>query len=253
MANFDSGTPGGGFGGGAPLHCGFDACAVFDRSVEALGRTSAGQGWRTRGAAAARARATRKPPPRFSELHAHDFLYLPGGSADHIPLRDEGAVRGDTTGVSLRLLSTENSQHGLANSRAHAKAEFAARADGSDGAPFVSVFPSSSKRTFALKYAAATDRLQSAAGAEFAPAIAYMNGKPDPHEFRPQKPDVEKLPPGAPDFVISRLGVHWPVREGMPISELRRANPPNTCAPMRLMLTENHHPAARSTRTTLQR
>ena len=38
----------------------------------------------------------------------------------------------------------------------------------------------------------------------------------------------------------------------MPPSELRKANPPNTCLPMRLMLTENAHPAARSTRSILK-
>ena len=91
-----------------------------------------------------------------------------------------------------------------------------------------------------------------ARGVEPPAAISFMNGKPDPYEFRALKPDVHKLPPGAPDFVIARLGRHWPVKEGLPPSELRKANPPNTCLPMRLMLTENAHPAARSTRSILK-
>ena len=91
-----------------------------------------------------------------------------------------------------------------------------------------------------------------------------MNGKPSAHNFRPLKPDPAKLPPGAPplngrapgelmrrpdSFITDTLGRHWPVREGVPVSDLRQANPPLTQPALRLALTENDHPGARTTRT----
>jgi hypothetical protein len=247
VASFD--TPG--RGGEAPLRFGFEACSAFDRSVETLSRTSAGAGWRTRGSEwmASQTRVPTQQPLLYG-LHPRDFAYVPGGKADHIPLRVDGSVCRET-GVPapppLRLLQCENSRHGLANSRAHNSAEHPARADGSQGEPFVSVFAKPSN--LPLKVQAAKDRYEVTSGTEDAPAICYLNGKPDPHEFRPSKPDPAKLPPGQPRFRISDLGRHWPVREGMPASLLRQANPPYTCAPLRLALTENDHPGARSNRT----
>ena len=87
VASFDTS------GGGPPMRCGFDTCAAFDRSVEALQRVSDGVGWRIKGkTAVAAADAAAMPPPLLNGLHERDWLYLPGGKADHIPMRIDGQV-----------------------------------------------------------------------------------------------------------------------------------------------------------------
>ena len=99
----------------------------------------------------------------------------------------------------------------------------------------------------------ALDRLEAASGTVYPPPIAYLNGKPEPHEFRlPLDPKRQPLGEETPALITSTLGRHWPVREGMPVSVLRAANPPLSCPAMRLGMTENDHPAARSTRTDLR-
>ena len=50
-------------------------------------------------------------------------------------------------------------------------------------------------------------------------------------------------------IITDTLGRHWPIKEGMPPSALRQANPPLLAPALRLALTENDHPAARTTRT----
>ena len=278
VASFD--TP-----GGPPLRCGFDTCAAFDRSVEALQRVSDGVGWRIKGkAAVAAADAAATPPPLLNGLHERDWLYLPGGKADHIPMRIDGQV-GRETGVpattALRLLACENSRHGLANSRRHHQAEYPARAGGGEGEPFRTVFPQASIFDRELKKSAASDRLEAARGIEYPRPIAYLNGKPSAYDFRPQNLEEDRH---LPKFITDTLGCalvprlarataqrtpsparerqhmwtaplcrrvrshrrHWPVREGMPVSALRQANPPLSCAPLRLALTENLHPASRA-------
>lgn len=243
------------------MRCGFDACAAFDRSCEELQRVSDGVGWRSKGRALVREQERAATAPMLLHgLHERDWLYLPGGRADHIPTRVDGVVSrviGEAATVPLRLLICENSQHSLANSRKHHQAEFPARADGSEGAPFVSVFAKASIADRALKVRASQDRLEIASGTEYPPSIAFMNGKPSAHEFRPRKPDAAKQvaatrqqPP--PAFLTETLGRHWPVREGKPASSILQANPPMSCAPMRLMMTENDQPAARSTRVDLR-
>ena len=236
-----------------PMHCGFDACEAFDRSLEGLQRVSAGVGWKTAGAARARAQLQAVPQPLLHGLHERDWLYLPGGPADHISLRVDGCVgriTGEPATTSLRLLITENSQHSLANSRKHALHEDAARFSDQ---PFVSRFAKSNNE--GLRKTAAEDRLEVAKGTEFPPAIAYLNGRPTAHEFRAAKPIPEKQPLGekTPKFITDTLGRHWPLAEGKPASVLLQANPPLSCPPMRLMYTENEHPAARSTRIDVRR
>jgi len=248
--------------GGPAMRCGFDAVAAFDLSTEQLKRVSDGVGWKTKGAAAMRAAERAASPPMLLHgLHEKDFLYVPGGNADHIPLRTDGVVSrvtGEPATAPLRLLVCENSRHSLANSKRHNDSEFPARADGSEGEPFVSVFAKASIADRALKVQAAADRLEIAAGTEFPPPIAFMNGKPSAYKFRPEKPDrvkqaaATKLDP-PPKFVTETLGRHWPVREGLPPSSIAQANPPMTCVPTRLIMTENDHPAARSTRTDMRR
>ena len=237
----------------APMHCGFDACAAFDRSLEELTRVSEGVGWKTAGAAAARAAHNAGPPPPLLHgLHERDWLYLPGNTADHIPMRVDGLV-GRVTGVPattpLRLLVCENSLHGLENSKKHAQAEDPARFTNE---PFVTRFAKPSN--LQLKKTSAEQRLEVADGTEYPPAIAYLNGKPSAYEFRPPKPDPSKQPLGeqTPKFLTDTLGRHWPVREGKPCSALLQANPPLSCPPLRLALTENEQPAARSTRVDIR-
>ena len=237
-------------------HCGFDACAAFDRSVEELNRTSAGVGWKSKSALEAqRAYHAGPPPPLLHGLHPQDWLYVPGGPADHISLRVDGSVTrvtGEAATTSLRLLICENySQHSLANSRKHALGEDPASFS---HAPFQSRFAKKDLAPIHLKRAAATDRLDAAVGTEFPPAIKYLNGKPTAHEFRPPKPDPDKQPLGemTPKFITDTLGVHWPKSEGKPASALLQANPPLSCPPLRLALTENEQPAARTTRTNVR-
>lgn len=237
-----------------PMHCGFDACEAFGRTLENLQRVSDGVGWKTAGASKVRAVSEAgPPPPLLYGLHERDWLYLPGGPADHIPLRVDGSVSrvtGEPATTPLRLLITENSQHSLANSRKHAANEDPARFR---EAPFVSRFAKATN--YSLKKTAAEDRLEAAKGTEYPPAIAYLNGKPTAYEFRPAKPMPEKQPLGekTPKFITDTLGRHWPLHEGKPASVILQANPPLSCPPMRLQLTENEHPAARSTRIDVRR
>ena len=241
VASFDTS------GGGPPMRCGFDTCAAFDRSVEALQRVSDGVGWRIKGkTAVAAADAAAMPPPLLNGLHERDWLYLPGGKADHIPMRIDGQV-GRETGVpattSLRLLACENSRHGLANSRRHHQAEYPARAGGGEGEPFRTVFPQASIFDRELKKSAAVDRIDAARGIEYPRPIKFLNGKPSAYDFRPQNLEEDRH---LPKFITETLGRHWPVREGMPVSALRQANPPLSCDPLRVALTENLHPASRA-------
>ena len=249
VASFE-GVDAEGRGGGA-LRCTFDACAAFDRVTEALARDSRGAGWQTCGAAAARAaHGAGPPPPLYYGVHGRDWRLIPGGRADHIPLRTEGVicrVTGEPATTPLRLQATENSRHGLANSMRHAVGEWGGGASGE----FTCVFGKADAQT--IKRVAAQDRLEAAKGTEPPPMIAYLCGKPSAHDFRPPL-DPSRMPEGegTAAFKTSTLGRHWPVREGMIVSDLRQANPPLSCPPLRVALTENTHPAARSTRAALK-
>ena len=269
-------------GEGPPLRCTFDAQAAFARSVEHFERTKAGAGWETRKPPAyfeALAAAERADAPLHYGLHRDDYFYTPGGSADWIPLRVDGAVTrvsGQGPAPSLRLLVSEGSQHGLANSRLHRSREGLADAEPASGdaqthsaarAPpkdakaigahaFRSRFARS--RNLDLRKGAAQDRLAAAKGVEYPAGRCYFKGKPDPHEFRafPDGPNPEMVPPGAPPFVTATLGRAWPrilqVGEGVGPSLIAQANPPNAQnPPLRLAMTENTPPAARSTRAAM--
>lgn len=126
---------------------------------------------------------------------------------------------------------------------------------GPTGRPFITVFERPTKTDRELKRTAAKDRLEIADGTDYPPPIAYMNGKPTAYEFRDPNPNADKVPKGSPPFITSSLGRAWPkivnVGEGVGPSVIAAANPPHTCAALRVQLTENQHPAARSMRSGL--
>ena len=147
--------------------------------------------------------------------------------------------------TSLRMLLTENSQHGLYNSKKHALGEGLTPPN---GVPFVSAFPKSIRGNLALKQLASTDRLEDAKGIEYPPPIAYLNGKPSAYEFRQDKPDPAKQPPGAPPFHTSTLGCALHARPSRP-SALRLA--PAALAPTRANARMRSHPPRRAARAWL--
>lgn len=252
---------------------GFAAQAAFARSVEASDRVSRGVGWKTNvppeyGAAI----AAGPPPPLLYGLHDKEFYFTPTAGRDWIPLRTDGQVTrvtGEKATTPLRLMITEGSLHSLANSMTHKRAEGSepnatnAKRGAERAAPFYSRFSRSSEfgtqppcpKKEHLKIDGAQGRLEVARGTEFPPPIAYMNGKPDAHKFRPEQPDPEKVA-GRPPFVTSTLGRAWPkfnqIGEGHGPSLILQANPPNLSnPPLRLQFTENTHPSARTGRSGL--
>ena len=88
VASFDTYEP-----HNSPVKCTFDACAAYDLSQEKIDRVSRGHGWTDTGKGLVKqADAAKYKPPLLYGLHERDFLYVPAGPGDHIPLRVDGHV-----------------------------------------------------------------------------------------------------------------------------------------------------------------
>jgi len=243
---------------GPPPRMGFEAQAAFSRSVEEAHRTSAGVGWK-HGILPEelKMRQEMQPRPLYYGMHDKDFFYTPCACNDWIPLRTDGEVTrvtGEKATAALRLMITEGSftANASANSRMHKGQLYPADVSAK---PFNTTFQKASNRDRDLKRLAAQDRLEIADGTVYPPLNDFMNGKPTAYKFRPENPDPDRVPPGAPPFITSSLGRAWPkinnVGEGVGPSVIAAANPPHTCPSLRVQLTENIHHAARSTRSGL--
>ena len=146
------------------------------------------------------------------------------------------ALRFELVGDALRLGLVEDPSKSVSNGEQTFRSRFAR------------------SQTVDLKRQAAQDRLEASRGMEQPAARCFFLGKPDPHEFRSDQPDPDKVPPGAPPFITSSLGRAWPkftqIGEGHGPSAINQANPPGLKNPsIRLAMTENIHPAARSRRS----
>ncbi len=223
--------------GGGVTRFGFAAVEALKMAEEKMQRESDGVGWRNRRSPLySRAEAGGAGGPVWYGLHPRDWYYVPSPSDRGMPLRVDGIVTRVGPSPSLRLQMCENSAHGLYNSKRHAVGE---QAELKGKTPFVTRFPPRLNQELRAK--AAADQL-GASDYHAASPISYLNGKPEPHEFRPPS-DPEKMPPGAPQFVTT--GRVWPRYEPVPPSALRESGD----VPLRLAQTENLHPAARSSRS----
>ena len=217
------------------VRCGFAAKKAFDAYAARSEHTSAATGWR--GRLAVPPPPPTEPPPVYHGIHPREFDGTTTLNNGKIPLRVDGVMtRTGKFTASLRMLSTENSLVGGANSKTHRLWAMPEQGNISSE-PFVSVFKKRNIQT--EKMEVATDRLQQEGKLEYPRPNAYLLGKPSPHSYRDEieKLDVRTLINGKPDF-ITAVGAYWPKNELRPPSTLMQ--PGDTS--LRLALTENIHP-----------
>ena len=222
-----------------PLRCGFDAQAAFDNRVARTRAASDADGWRER-------LPTWEPPrpsPLWYGLHPRDYDCVTTKHNGQLPLRKDGTMQEGKFVAPARLLNTENSLVGHANTAKH-RAWAQPSAGALSDQEFISVFKRRSIQQ--EKMAVATDRLAQEDAGAYPKPNAYMMGKPSPHAFREEIKkldlpggghDPRTLYNGKPDF-ITAVGSFWPKNElkQPDVLATEPGEPPLRCA-----LTENIH------------